>query len=87
MAAKQSRSGPPGAVPVLHYDELLAARPREGIIAALRAALGHHEPERYEEWGGGWRCQCRDKGGTRRLWPCPEVRSVVAALAGEEAAA
>lgn len=70
-------------MPVQGYGDLLAGLPPGTVAAALMAALRSHEPE----WNPGWDayvCQCRDKGGARRLWPCPEVRAVTAALAGEE---
>lgn len=80
------REGPPGAIAVRGYDRVLAEEPREKLAAALRAALSFHEPERSaESWGVHYLCQCRDRGGARRLWPCPETRAIVAALAGEEA--
>lgn len=77
------REGPPQATAVLHYDQLLAQLPRETVAAALRAALAFHEPERYDQWDGDWICQCRDKGGARRLWPCPEAQAVIDTLSGE----
>lgn len=89
MPAKRSRSGgiasdregPPAAVAVMSYDTLLAELPKESVAGALLAALGFHKPGK-DAWGDDV-CQCRDKGGSRLLWPCPEVRAVVAALSGE----
>ncbi len=77
------REGPPQATAVLHYDQLLAQLPRETVAAALRAALAFHEPERHPGWDQMWICQCRDKGGQRRTWPCPEAQAVIDTLSGE----
>lgn len=82
-SGQSGREDPAGLVPVLSYEKLLAGLPRDVIAMALMAALHFHKPERYQDWGGGLMCQCRDKGGGRRLWPCPEVRAVIAALGRE----
>jgi hypothetical protein len=77
------REGPPGAVAVKHYDELLRELPASVLATAVEAALDQHKPERHEAWGVTWLCGCRDKGGSRNQWPCKEVRAIVAALGGD----
>jgi hypothetical protein len=78
------REGPPQATAVLHYDQLLAQLPKETVAAALLAALSFPVPEQHHGWDGTWMtCQCRDKGGQRRTWPCPEAQAVIDTLSGE----
>jgi hypothetical protein len=72
------------AFPVKSFDALFREVPQEVLAAALKAALEYHKPERYEDWGGGWLCACRDKHGERKIWPCAEVRAVITALGQDE---
>lgn len=84
--AASDREGPPGAIPVLSYDELMRELPRGTLASALLTALRFHKPEWVPRIGEQV-CQCRDKGGNRPLWPCPEAHAIIAVLAGEQAAA
>lgn len=68
---------------VMHYAELLPSLPPETVAAALMEALRFHEPERTAGFPASLLCRCRDKGGARPAWPCPEVRAIIAALGGE----
>lgn len=74
------------AFPVQDYGELVRGLPREVVASALLRALSFHKPERVPRISAQV-CQCRDKGGNRPLWPCPETRAIIAAIAGEEEAA
>lgn len=71
------------AAPVLSYSELLPGLEKKVISSALMTALGFHRPE-VNDRHGMTECQCRGKGGARQPWPCPEVRAIIAALAGEQ---
>lgn len=86
MKASRGQGFAPSAIPVMSYEELTGKLPKEVVASALLRALSFHKPE-HSPLAGADLCQCRDKGGQRRLWPCPEVRGIASALAREEVTA
>jgi hypothetical protein len=49
----------------------------QSVRAALAAVLDLHRPL-PTSWGQS--CTCWARGGSRNIWPCPELLAIVAAL-------